>query len=124
MSAGTTVTISRVYATDRAKGYRVLVDRLWPRGVSKIDAALDEWLKDAAPSTDLRRWYGHQPELFDEFAQRYETELEGSPIARDAVMHLLEIARTRDVVLVTATKDVEHSGARVLLDHLTRLRMQ
>lgn len=119
-----TITIDRAYSTNRTEGYQVLVDRLWPRGVTKAKAHVDEWLKDIAPSTDLRRWYGHQPELFDEFEQRYKTELATSPEARDAVDHVLEIAATRDVVLVTATKDVEHSGAWVLLDHLNTLRQR
>ena len=60
-------------------GYRVLVDRLWPRGITKAEAALDEWLKDVAPSTELRRWYGHDVERFDEFARRYRAELRRPP---------------------------------------------
>ena len=109
--------IHRVYDDDRgAAGYRVLVDRLWPRGITKADAALDEWLKDAAPSTELRRWYGHDPRRFEAFARRYRAELEQPP-ASDAVQHLLQLARTRSVTLLTATRDVEHSGAQVLLDH-------
>jgi uncharacterized protein YeaO (DUF488 family) len=98
--------------------YRVLVDRLWPRGISKKAASLDEWLKDVAPSTELRRWYGHQLDRFDQFARRYRLELERPP-ASPAVKHLLEIARSREVLLLTATRDLEHSGARVLHDHLT-----
>jgi uncharacterized protein YeaO (DUF488 family) len=100
--------------------YRVLVDRLWPRGVAKAAAGLDEWNVDVAPSADLRRWYGHEPSRFIEFARRYRIEL-AHPPASQAVAHLLEVARARSVALVTATRDVEHSGARVLSDHLTRL---
>jgi uncharacterized protein YeaO (DUF488 family) len=100
-------------------GYRVLVDRLWPRGVKKSDAGLDEWLKDVAPSTELRRWYGHDPGRFAEFTRRYLTELRRPP-ASGAVDHLLELASTQPVVLLTATGDVEHSGARVLRDHLSQ----
>ena len=99
-------------------GYRVLVDRLWPRGVKKDEAALDEWLKDAAPSPELRRWYGHDPGRFAEFSRRYRAELRRPP-ASDAVDHLLGLAVTRVVILLTATRDVERSGARVLRDHLT-----
>lgn len=124
VTANFTITIDRAYSTNRTEGYQVLVDRLWPRGVTKAKAHVDEWLKAVAPSTDLRRWYGHQPALFDEFQQRYTTELTTTPEARDAVDHLLEIAATRNVVLVTATKDVEHSGAQVLLDHLNTLRQR
>jgi uncharacterized protein YeaO (DUF488 family) len=99
---------------------RVLVDRLWPRGVAKAAAGLDEWNVDVAPSTDLRRWYGHDPSRFIEFARRYRIELTHPP-ASQAVTHLVEVARDRNVALVTATRDVEHSGARVLCDHLARL---
>lgn len=100
-----------------AAGYQVLVDRLWPRGVKKSDAGLDEWLKDVAPSTELRRWYGHDPERFAEFTRHYRAELRRSP-ASGAVDHLLEVASTQPILLLTATGDVEHSGARVLRDHL------
>jgi uncharacterized protein YeaO (DUF488 family) len=99
--------------------YRVLVDRLWPRGVAKAAAGLDEWNVDVAPSADLRRWYGHDPSKFVEFARRYRSELARPPAAQ-AVAHLLDVARARAVALVTATRDVELSGARVLCDHLTR----
>ena len=118
MSSRGDLEVRRIYADHRGgPGYRVLVDRLWPRGIKKADAALDEWLKDAAPSTELRRWYGHDSQRFAEFAHRYRVELQQPP-ASDAVEHLLELARTKIVTLVTATRDVEHSGARVLRDHL------
>jgi uncharacterized protein YeaO (DUF488 family) len=110
--------VRRIYHDDRGDvGYRVLVDRLWPRGIKKADAALDEWLKDAAPSTELRRWYGHDPERFTEFSRRYRAELRRPP-ASDAVNHLRGLAARRAVILLTATGDVERSGARVLCDHL------
>jgi uncharacterized protein YeaO (DUF488 family) len=111
------INLRRVY-DDRDAGYRVLVDRLWPRGITKADAALDEWLQDAAPSTELRRWYGHDGARFGEFARRYRAELRHAP-ASIAVRHLLELAQTRTVTLLTATRDVEHSGARVLQERLT-----
>lgn len=111
--------VHRVYDdTNRVEeGYRVLVDRLWPRGVSKADAALDDWLRDAAPSTKLRRWYGHDVSRFEEFARRYQAELTRPP-ASVAVDHLIELAGRTAIVLLTATHDVEHSGARVLQEHL------
>jgi uncharacterized protein YeaO (DUF488 family) len=96
----------------------VLVDRLWPRGVRREDAALDEWLKDAAPSTELRTWYGHAVDLFDEFARRYEAEL-ARPPAADAVRHLVQLSRSQAVTLLTATRDVEHSAAAVLQRYVT-----
>ena len=114
--------LHRMYeATPGPTGCRVLVDRLWPRGITKHDAALSEWAKDAAPSAELRRWYGHEPRKFEEFARRYRDELARSPAA-DAVDLLRALARDRTVILLTATRDVEHSGARVLYDHLTARR--
>jgi uncharacterized protein YeaO (DUF488 family) len=99
--------------------YRVLVDRLWPRGIAKADAPIDEWAKDVAPSTDLRRWYGHEPSKFGEFARLYEGELKRPP-ANEALTRLSATARNKPVALVTATRDVEHSGATVLLRVLSR----
>jgi uncharacterized protein YeaO (DUF488 family) len=118
---GSDVTIARAYDPAPTDRYRVLVDRLWPRGVTKQAAAIDEWLRDAAPSTELRRWYAHDPERFPEFDRRYRDELARPPGA-DAVSHLAELADTRSITLVTATRDVEHSGARSLLDHLHAVR--
>jgi uncharacterized protein YeaO (DUF488 family) len=109
------VTIARVYeGPGRAgDGHRVLVDRLWPRGLAKTAVELDEWAKDVAPSTELRRWYGHVPERFTEFSRRYRAEL-ASPPAAAVVDRLRDIARKQGLVLLTATRDVEHSGAAVL----------
>src|SRR5262252_320200 len=104
--------VARIYH-DHSRGYRVLVDRLWPRGLKKEDAGLDEWLKDVAPSTELRKWYGHEPERFAEFARRYRGELRRSP-ASEAVEHLRDVANKRTVILLTATKDVDISAAAVL----------
>jgi len=103
--------------TSPRDGRRVLVDRVWPRGVSKEKAHLDEWLKDVAPSTELRRWYGHDPEKFAEFRRRYREELadEGH---RAAVGHLRELAARDRVTLLTATRDVAHSQAAVLAEWL------
>jgi uncharacterized protein YeaO (DUF488 family) len=113
------VEIRRVYDHHPGDGsHRVLVDRLWPRGIAKADAPFDEWAKDVAPSTELRRWYGHQPARYEEFAERYRRELRVSP-ARDGVARLRALAEDSGVVLVTATRDVEHSGAEVLLAVLT-----
>lgn len=87
----------------------MLVDRVWPRGVSKEAAALDDWCKDVAPSTELRRWYGHDPEKFAEFAKRYRAELAGASAALD------DLRATHGLLtLLTATRDVERSQAAVL----------
>jgi uncharacterized protein YeaO (DUF488 family) len=106
-----------VYDEHQSRGYRVLVDRLWPRGVSKEKAAIDEWAKDVAPSDALRRWYGHEPDKFAEFARRYRAELTTSP-GKEAVARLQATSKQKSVVLLTATRDVEHSGAAVLLTAL------
>lgn len=119
VSPGCNVELRRVYDSAAESGYRVLVDRLWPRGLTKTQAGLDEWFTDAAPSSDLRRWYGHRVERFQEFARRYRAELRRPP-ASAAVDRLIELARDQPVTLLTATRDVEHSGALVLHHVLTR----
>lgn len=100
-------------------GRRVLVDRLWPRGLSKERARLDEWLKAVAPSDDLRRWYGHEPGKFPEFTRRYQAEL-AEPERAEALRHLRDEARSGPVTLLTATRDLEHSEAEVLVRQLRR----
>ncbi|WP_106399485.1 DUF488 domain-containing protein [Actinocorallia populi] len=115
---GRQITYRRVQEGASARdGRRVLVDRVWPRGVSKEKARLDEWLKDVAPSTELRRWYGHDPEKFAEFRRRYLKELHDAG-HREAVDHLRDLAGRRRVTLLTATRDVEHSQAAVLAEWL------
>jgi uncharacterized protein YeaO (DUF488 family) len=112
------VDLRRVYDDPaRDDGPRVLVDRVWPRGLAKDAAHLDEWMKDVAPSTPLRRWYGHRPERFAEFRRRYLAEL-AHPEPAAAMNRLRELARTTGVTLLTATKDVDHSQAAVLAEQL------
>ncbi len=94
-------------------GVRVLVDRIWPRGVSKERAHIDEWLKAVAPSGQLRVWYAHDAERFDEFARRYEAEL-ADPEHAAAFAHLKALAKSSRVTLLTATKELESSQAAVL----------
>jgi uncharacterized protein YeaO (DUF488 family) len=98
-------------------GTRVLVDRVWPRGLSKEDPRFDEWLPDVAPSAELRRWYGHEPSRFAEFRRRYLEELSG-PAHREAIEHLHELAAHGGLTLLTATRDLEHSQAAVLAEWL------
>jgi uncharacterized protein YeaO (DUF488 family) len=110
--------LKRVYepaaSTD---GYRVLVDRLWPRGLSKEDAAIDHWAKALAPSTDLRRWFGHRPERWEEFEKRYREELEGDE-AREELAALRERLRQGRTTLLYAAHDEERNNAVVLRDFL------
>ena len=98
-------------------GARVLVDRLWPRGVSKQAAHLEEWDKDVAPSDELRRWYGHDPAKYDEFRRRYLAELD-QPAERAALDRLRGLAAKGPVTLITASKAVQISEAAVLADLL------
>ena len=119
-AAKASIEVVRVYGDPgrRPGELRVLVDRLWPRGVQKAALDFDEWAKDVAPSTELRRWYGHDPERFGEFARRYSAELDCEPRAA-IVSRLRELARGHGrLVLLTATRDVEHSAAAVLTDVL------
>ena len=108
------VRVRRVYEEPEPQdGTRVLVDRLWPRGLRKDAARFDEWAKDVAPSTELRTWYGHDPAKFGEFCRRYTAELaQGAP--RAALDHLAALTAAGPVTLLTATRDVEHSEAVVL----------
>lgn len=114
------VAIKRVYdEPGEGDGMRVLVDRLWPRGLSKERARVDLWLKDIAPSNELRTWFGHDPEKFDEFRKRYEAELASGP-AHDALAHLRELVRQQQVTLVFGARDAEHSNAAVLRELLNK----
>jgi uncharacterized protein YeaO (DUF488 family) len=108
------VRVRRIYDTPMSDdGTRVLVDRLWPRGVSKVRAQLDDWCKQIAPSTELRNWYHHDSGLFDEFASRYTDEL-GEPEPAAALAHLKGLAAKRPLTLLTATKNPDISEAAVL----------
>jgi uncharacterized protein YeaO (DUF488 family) len=108
--------IKRIYEpAETADGYRILVDRLWPRGVSRDQAALDLWLKDVAPSPELRTWWDHDPARLDEFSERYQAELSDNPAVAE-----LEDARGRHdpVTLLYAAHDPEVNHARVLKSYL------
>ncbi|MDH6680615.1 uncharacterized protein YeaO (DUF488 family) [Rhodococcus sp. LBL1] len=116
------IEIERVYDHPGAEpGFRVFVDRLWPRGLRKDSFYYDDWSKDLAPSTELRRWYSHDVAEFAEFRSRYLAELE-SPDGRSAAERVLTLAGDRPLVLLTATKDVEHSNAAVLREFLLELQ--
>lgn len=107
--------IKRAYAPAApTDGTRVLVDRLWPRGLDRQHAAIDHWLKDVAPSTELRKWFGHDPARWAEFCRRYEAELAQNP----AVDELRAIAAKGPVTLVYGARDEVHNQAVVLRDYL------
>ena len=109
--------IRRIYDAPGAnEGLRILVDRLWPRGVSKTMAALDLWAKDTAPSAELREWFGHRPERFPEFERRYRSELESNP----AFVELRAFVGRRNATLLFGAKDRECNQAVVLAEQLRR----
>jgi uncharacterized protein YeaO (DUF488 family) len=117
-AAATRLKLKRAYeAPEASDGTRFLVERLWPRGISKQAAKLDAWLKDAAPSDELRRWYGHDPEKWPEFRRRYFAELARAP---EALAPIREALKKGPVTLVFAAKDPQLSNARALKELLER----
>ena len=110
------IQVKRVYdPPDRNDGARVLVDRLWPRGARKETVELTVWLKDIAPSPELRRWFGHDPARFAKFSQRYRSELSAN---KDTVGRMEDLMKSGPVTLLYAAHDTEHNNARVLADYL------
>lgn len=110
------VQIKRIYEpAERADGYRVLVDRVWPRGISRQRAGLDDWARELGPSDELRKWFGHVPERFEEFRSRYRRELQGR---RQQLDELRKRAEQRRLTLLYAARDQEHNNAVVLAELL------
>jgi uncharacterized protein YeaO (DUF488 family) len=110
------VYLKRAYEpAGRGDGMRVLVDRLWPRGLSKQEARIDLWLKDVAPSNDLRKWFGHDPEKWQEFERRYFAELQKE---REAVAQLKRLAQDKHVTLIYSARDEQHNQAVALKEFL------
>jgi uncharacterized protein YeaO (DUF488 family) len=113
------IKLRRVYDKPKASdGVRILVERLWPRGLSKKDALVDKWLKDIAPSTELRKWYSHDPAKWEEFRRRYFQELDQNG---EVVSRLLEIAKGSDVTFVYASREKEYNSAAALKDYIEKL---
>jgi len=114
------VEMKRIYdAFSEDDGYRVLIDRVWPRGISKKDARLDEWLKEIAPTTELRKWFGHDPDKFGEFRRRYIRELEEK---EGLLKSLIDRSRRQKVTLLYGAKDETHNQAVVLKELLEKMR--
>ena len=112
------IALKRVYEEPAADdGKRVLVDRLWPRGLSKERARVDLWLKEVAPSSELRKWFGHDPEKFAEFRRRYQAELDTGN-AQTKLAELRDMAKREHITLLFAAHDAEHNNAVVLRDLL------
>lgn len=112
------INIHRIYDDDVPQGYHVLVDRLWPRGISKKEAGLDGHWKDLAPSDDLRKWFDHDPEKWGDFRKKYLSELKESKVV--AKEHLKEVSQKR-LILLYGAKDKQHSHAHVLKEYLEKL---
>jgi len=110
------IRLKRVYEkAGREDGKRYLVERLWPRGVKKEALRMDGWVKDAAPSTKLRKWFGHDPKKWEEFKRRYRKELDANP---EGVRQILEAMRKGDVTLIYSSRDAEHNNAVALEQYL------
>ena len=113
------IKLKRVYEQAQlSDGFRVLVDRLWPRGISKEEAHIDEWLKDIAPSTELRKWFGHDPEKWPVFERRYRAELK---VKTQLLEKLLADAAGREITLVYASREQRYNNVTVLKEVLTEL---
>jgi uncharacterized protein YeaO (DUF488 family) len=111
------VKIKRIYdPASRADGRRIYIDRLWPRGMKKEDAKMDEWLKELSPSDTLRKWYAHDPERYAEFKRRYIGELK---LQRETLAKLRKAAKKQTITLLFSAKDAEHSNATVLKEVLS-----
>jgi uncharacterized protein YeaO (DUF488 family) len=114
VSRGRLVQVRRIYESRQPDdGVRVLVDRIWPRGMTKDRADIDGWCKEVAPSADLRRWYSHDPDRFAEFEDRYRAEL-SAPVRAAALQHLRDLTQAGTVTLLTATREPSISEAQVL----------
>ncbi|MGI6417510.1 MAG: DUF488 domain-containing protein [Thermoguttaceae bacterium] len=118
--AAARILVARVYDPEKGRnGSRILVDRMWPRGLKKEGLKIDGWMKRVAPSADLRRWFQHDPGRWEEFRRRYFAELDSQP---DAWRELAELCGSRTVTLLFAAKDREHNNATALREYLERQR--
>lgn len=116
------INLKRAYdVADVTDGTRLLVERLWPRGVTKTSLKIKRWLKDVAPSTELRKWFSHDAAKWDEFRRRYFDELEANP---DSWQPILQAARSGTVTLVYSSHDTEHNNAVALQEFLQRRRLK
>lgn len=115
------LTVERIYTKPAdLDGYRILVDRLWPRGISKVNAHLDWWAKQVGPSNDLRKWFGHDPAKFAEFKQRYLAELAGNPAFDELKNKVADLLPKQNVILLYGAKDEQHNQAVILQELLEK----
>lgn len=114
------IILKRIYEEPSADdGYRILVDRLWPRGISKEKAQIEEWLKELGPSNELRKWFGHIPEKYPEFKEKYKEELKSQT---ENLKHIIEISEKQQVCLCYGAKDTEHNQAQVIGEVLDEMK--
>ncbi len=113
------ITCRRIYEQkEETDGFRILIDRLWPRGIKKENAGIDLWIKDIAPSSELRKWFGHDPERYTQFKEQYCAELSENPKAAEFCELAKEKLQSGNVTLLYAAKDIEHNNALVLKEWL------
>lgn len=118
-----TVNIKRIYSSNDDSGVRILIDRVWPRGISKAEANIDYWIKNIAPTTELRKWYNHDPKLYDDFKEKYKKELLENTDQNDALKQLKDIITTnnQNILLLFGAKDEKHNHAIVLKEILDEM---
>ncbi|WP_125565282.1 DUF488 domain-containing protein [Companilactobacillus insicii] len=114
------IVLKRIYSKELPDGYRILVDRLWPRGMSKLRANLDLWAKEIAPSPELRKWFSHDPEKFPEFEKKYMDEIEHNDYTKEFVDTVITALKDQDVLILYGAKDEEHNNADVLIKFLNK----
>ncbi len=115
------IVVKRIYNKDLPAGYRILVDRLWPRGISKINAKLDLWAKNISPSTELRKWFGHDEDKYEEFEIKYTKEIENNEYTTEFIKIVEEELKKQDVLFLYGAKDEECNNAEVLEEYLNKL---
>lgn len=115
------IAIKRIYEAPAATdGKRVLVDRIWPRGIKKDDARLDDWIKDLAPSTELRKWFDHDPAKWKKFQQDYMRELDANATTKETIRGILQDTHGKELTLLFGARDAAHNNAVVLKDYIER----
>ncbi|WP_125713451.1 DUF488 domain-containing protein [Companilactobacillus kedongensis] len=112
--------VRRIYDKELPAGYRILIDRVWPRGMSKVRASLDIWAKEIAPTSELRKWFGHDPEKFTEFKEKYLAELDANENTDKFINEVKSALKDQDVLILYGAKDQENNNARVLIEYLKK----
>lgn len=114
------ILVKRIYDKELPAGYRILIDRVWPRGMSKVRANLDLWAKEIAPSTELRKWFHHDPEKFLEFKTKYLQEIADNDYTEEFLKNIHDVLKDKDVLILYGAKDQENNNAKVLMEYLNK----